>query len=360
MKDGAGKFTKVCLMTALVTFILGCIICGVGALFGGFRVLENTDVREITGIPFRFHRYDNGDVEYGFGWDDFDWDDFDEWDTDWDDDFDWSKYEKWNKVSKSGDVVEFDLTADTFRNLYVELGLCELHIMEAKDDHVSLKVSGTTKNFRYIQEDGDSLHLVNMTGKRIWNWGRSVVRTKVHLYLPEGTALDYAGIEIGAGSAESIGIQAHEMNLDVGAGECTVNGSTTVDSMNLTVGAGRIILEDLNAGDLNIDVGAGELFIKNARTTGETDLSLGMGNAELNGLFTGDMDIECGMGNVTLKLDDAESDHNFDIECALGNVRLGSRSYTGLADEVSINNGSRSTYDVECNMGNVRIEFDRE
>lgn len=358
MKDGMSKFTKGCLITALVIFILGCLLCGVGALFGGFRVLEGTDIRKITGIPFRFHRYDNGNVEYGFGWDD-DWNGDIEWDEDWDEDIDWSKYEKWNKINESGSVVELNLTADELRNLYIELGACELHIMETKDDHASLKVSGTTKYFRYLEEDGDCLRLVNMTGRGFWNWSlhKVTVKTKVYLYLPEGTSLNYAEIEIGAGSMEAVGLQAHEMDLDVGAGACTINGSTTVDSMNLTVGAGRIILETLNAGKLDMDVGAGELRIKDAKVSGEADLSLGMGNAELGGVFAGDMDIECGMGSVTLKLDDAEKDHNFDIDCALGNVRLGSHSYTGLADEVTIGNGSTSTYDVECNMGNVSIDF---
>ena len=48
------KFTKGCLITALVLFIVGLIICGVGGLLGGFRELSEMD--GIGSIPFRYYR----------------------------------------------------------------------------------------------------------------------------------------------------------------------------------------------------------------------------------------------------------------------------------------------------------------
>ena len=351
MKTGMNKFTKVCLTTALVTFIIGCLICGVGALLGGFRQLDGMDIRGITGIPFHFHRSNNGGIEYGFGWDD-------DWNNGWDD-IDWSAYEKWNSFNGSNGKIELDLTADTLRNLHIELGACELHIEESSDDHVWIDMSGDTKHFRYLVEDADTLRMVHKTGHGFWNWstGRINTATKVYLYLPEGTKPNYTEIEIGAGSMESIGLQAHEMNVEVGAGVCEIDGLTSADSLELMVGAGRIDIESLTAGKLDMDVGAGELHIDDAKVDKDADLELGVGNVELNGLFSGNMDIDCGMGNVTLYLHDAEEDHNYEIDCAMGNVDLGSHSYTGLSDERTISNGSSSTYEIECSMGNVNINF---
>ncbi|MCM1123746.1 MAG: DUF4097 domain-containing protein [Eubacterium sp.] len=346
MKTGMSKFTKVCLITALVTFIIGCLICGVGALLGGFRALDGMDIQGITGIPFRVHHYDNGGIEYSFGWDD-------------DYDLDWSFYEKWNRVNDSDEEMRLELTADTLRSLYIELGACELHIVESSDDHVWLSMSGNTRNFRYLVEDGDTLRMVNRTRRGFWNWsaGRITPESKVYLYLPAETMLNNAEIEIGAGNMESIGLCAHEIDMEVGAGHCTIGGVTSVDSAELIVGAGRVDIESLSAGELNMEVGAGEMNIEDANVSRDADLEIGMGNVELGGLFTGDMKIECGMGNVTLYLKDSEEDHNYEIECAMGNVSLGSMSYTGLADEKTISNGSRSTYDIECAMGNVDIHF---
>lgn len=349
MKTGMSRFTKGCLVTALVTFMIGCLLCGVGALLGGFGILRGTDIEGITGIPFRVYQHDGGGIEFGF------------MNYEWGDGVDWSNYEKWSRVGKSDEMTELGLTADTLRNLYIELGACELHIEPAKGEHASIKVKGNTKYFRYLVENGDTLRLMHRTGRGVWNWTdhRISTETKVYLYLPDGTMPDYMEIEIGAGSMESTALQAREVDLDVGAGICNIDDLAVTDKMDLSVGAGRITLDSLEAGELDIDVGAGELQIGGGRVERDVDINLGMGHAELCGLVRGNMNLECGMGNVTLRLDDAETDHNYEIECAMGNVRVGSRSYTGLADEVSISNGSSSTYDIECSMGDVTLYFEQ-
>lgn len=347
MNKGMSKFTKGCLITALVTFIIGLFICGVGALLGGFRMLDGMDIEGITGIPFVFHRSAGDGIQYGFGWDD-DWDDMD-----------WSEYKSWSSIKDNDGKIKLDLTADTLRKLNIELGACELYVVESEDDHVWLDVSGNTRYFRYLVEKGGSLQMVHTTGRGFWNWSNNkfTPETKVYLYLPEGTMLNELDIEIGAGNMESIGLQAQEINMEVGAGACEVDGLTATEEIDLMVGAGRITLYSLRAGELDMEVGAGGLYIDDAHVERETDLNLGVGNAELSGLFVGNMNLECNVGNVTLRLDDAETDHNYEIECSIGNVRVGSRSYTSLADDVLISNGSSSTYDIVCSMGEVSIEF---
>lgn len=348
------KFTKGCLLTALVTFILGCLICGVCGLFGGFRQLEGINVEELTGIPFHFNRLVNGGLRYGFGWD-----------SDWDDD-DWfaeSQYRKWNSLGGSGETAELELTADTLRSLYIELGACDLYVMESDSDHVGIAMKGNTKNFRYVVKNGDTLRMVNWTPRGVLNWSVGSLERKnagkVYLYLPQGCLLDNLDIEIGAGSMESIELRAREVSMTVGAGICELEGLTASGKIELDVGAGSIDVGSFAADKADMTVGAGELLIGNARIGREADVDLGMGNLELSGLVNGDMDIDCGMGNVTLHLDDAEEDHNFEIECSMGNVDVGSHSYTGIANERSIANGSNSTYEIDCSMGNVVIDFAR-
>lgn len=347
MSKGMGKFTKGCLITALVTFLIGLLLCGIGALLGGFRVLDGMDIEGITGIPFRYHSGANGGIEYGFGWDD-DWEDID-----------WSGYEKWSSVSGSDARVELDLTADTLHNLDMEMGACDVYIMESENEHVSIDVKGETKYFRYLVEDDGSLSLTHMTGQGFWSWSHHKITpaTKIYLYLPKGVALNKLDMDIGAGNMESVELSAQEISLEVGAGNCTIDSFISTGKTDLLVGAGQITLDSLQAGSLALEVGAGQLYIDDARVAGKTDVSLGVGNIELGGVFSGDMELECDMGNVTIRLDDAEENHNYDIDCSVGNVRVGSRSYTGLSDEVVISNGSASTYDIECSVGDVRITF---
>ena len=47
------KFTKGCLAAALVTFMIGIVLFGVGALFGGLRQLEHINVWNRTGIMWK-------------------------------------------------------------------------------------------------------------------------------------------------------------------------------------------------------------------------------------------------------------------------------------------------------------------
>lgn len=347
MKTGMSRFTKGCLMTALVTFIIGCLLCGVGALLGGFRGLITSNIEGITGIPFRVYQYDDGGIEFGF------------MNDRWDNDIDWSGYEKWNRVDNNAGEIELDLTADTLRELRLELGACELQIKESENDKVSFKVSGEAKYFRYLVENDGTLRMTHRWGSGIWNWSNHMITTatKVYLYLPEGTAPDYVDIDIGAGSMEAVGLQAREVDIEVGAGMCNVAHLTAAQETDLLIGAGRITLGTLETEELNMNVGAGELRIEDARVQRGADLQIGMGNADLRGLFQGDMNVDCGMGNVTMNLDDAETDHNYEIECSMGNVRLDRRSYTGMSEEVSIDNGSSSTYELECSMGNITVNF---
>lgn len=340
MKDGMKRFTKGCLITALVVFVLGCVICGVCALLGGFRQLRNLNVYNITGIPFFYHRDSNGDFSYGF------WDE--EWET----------HKNWDQVG-AADKKQLDLTADTLHNLDIELGASELYIEESEDDHVWLAASGDIRHFRY-HEDGDTLYLVRREDSLFWNWveGRDNAMTaKVHLYLPKDIYLNDVDIMFGAGILDAGALRAHEMQVEAGASVCSIDELVSDGSAEINVGAGQIRISSFEANEANLNIGAGELYIEGAKITGETDIDIGMGNAEVSGLIAGDLNADIGMGSLTLVLTDSEQDHNYKIDCAMGNVRVGRNSYTGLSDEKTINNGSSSTYDIECSMGNVNVSF---
>ncbi len=58
------KFTKGCLTTALVLFIIGLILSVVCGLLGGFRELE--EMGDIEDIPFVWRMDSDGDWRIGF------------------------------------------------------------------------------------------------------------------------------------------------------------------------------------------------------------------------------------------------------------------------------------------------------
>ena len=58
------KFTKGCLMTALILFIIGLILSIVCGLLGGFRELRKMGI--VYGIPFVWDWDDDNDWRIGF------------------------------------------------------------------------------------------------------------------------------------------------------------------------------------------------------------------------------------------------------------------------------------------------------
>ena len=337
MTTGMKKFTKGCLITALVALVIGAVICGVGGLLGGFRILDNMDVRGITGIPFVYRH----GWFYGFGlWDD--------------DDIYWGKYEDWQSINEGEDDRGLSLTADTLKNLYIEVGACNLYIKESGDEYVRLAVSGDTNKLRYHVENG-SLWIVRKAPRGIGATYKTA--DKVYLYLPKGTTLDSVDIELGAGTMDSIALAAGDANIGVDAGALDIDGLTVNDEAVLSVGAGQIRLKELLCDTASMNIGAGQLIIDDAVVSGKASINLGMGSANIDGIIRGDLDVECGMGEVILDLDDAEQDHNYEIDCAMGTVKVGSRSYSGMGSSQTIDNGSDSDYNIDCSMGSVTVKF---
>lgn len=347
MSTGMKRFTKGCLLTALAAFILGAAICSVGGLLGGFRQLEGLNIKGITGIPFRYHDGTDG-IRYGFGWDD-----------DWDDDVEWAKYKDWNRFDGTGGGTQLNLTADTLRNLYIQAGACELFVKESQNDHVWLEINGADDNFRYREEDGDTLRIVRRPDWVFWNWARNQVDvvTKVYLYLPKDAYLNYLEVYFGAGNMESIELNAREAEVEVGAGVCTFDGLTVTDCMEINAGAGQINIGKMDVNEVDIEAGVGQIYIENARVGDSADVMVGVGEIKFYGIVHGNLDVECDLGNVTMRMEDREKDHNYEIECSMGNVRVGNITYTSLGETKDIYNGSNSTFDIECSLGNVNISF---
>ena len=125
------KFTKGCLITALVLFIVGLIICGVGGLLGGFRELSEMD--GIGSIPFRYYR----NVE-----------------SDWIGFYDEKELERleniedienmadWKSAELEGKKEQLALTADTLGSITIDLKECNLVIRESADEHVWIERVG--------------------------------------------------------------------------------------------------------------------------------------------------------------------------------------------------------------------------
>lgn len=341
------KFTKGSLITALVLFILGCLICTVCGLLGGFKQIASGALNGVSGIPFGFYRYVDGDYRFGF------------WNDDWErEDPFWEK-ENWLKTDTSGTKQKLAVTSDTLHSLEVVVTDCNFIIEESSDEHVWLAVKGdTSKTYYKIEKDTvnkDILFIENAGYHRVGNW-RNGPNDTISLYLPKGCDLDYINIEMGAGYMESVPVQADIMEINVGAGVCEAKGFEA-ESINLLVGAGQIVTAGLKADTAILEIGVGEIIVRDMDVRKHMEVEVGMGNAEITGKFSGHLDADCSLGNLGMHLAGSEDDYGVAVDCDMGDVKVGSYHYSGLSGSRSWNSDRKNQMEIDCEMGNVTVTF---
>lgn len=361
------KFTKGCLMTALVLFLVGLVLCIVCGLLGGFRELE--ELGNVKGVPFVWGRDADGEWRIGFfrspGYDREDLEELEELE----DIEDIESVEEVRKVvdqtmdkkrkELEGKKEQLPLTAENLGSLEIDVEECNVVIWQSEDEHVWYLADGNTGRPRYSIEDENGrskLSIENEVEHHIGHW-RNGPNDTVYLWLPEGCALEECEISMGAGYMDSILLKAKELKAELGAGMVTADGFEG-EKIIVTVGAGELLADRITAGIADFEIGAGHLSVEELAVSGKLDLEVSMGAAEVAGTIAGDMDVECGMGEIVMSLTGSEDDHSYYVECGMGNVDVGSYSHGGVASHKSWNAGKSSYFNINCNMGNVTVTFE--
>lgn len=353
------KFTKGCLITALVLFLLGCGFWIVFGKIGGFKQLDQSGERVydlgIGGLKFGYTG-----SGFGFGY--------------------WQENEG-NKASGdlqvltlSGEKVQTEYQAAEITEIEIEVGDSNLVVEPSEDEYIWIQNNNPDKVIEYGLEEGCFVLHTNRQGNSLHFSIAEGEQEKIYLYLPEGmqlqtleldlegsqvssTALeaDKLSITVDAGNLAAEGFRAQEMEISIGAGKAEIT-SLTAQKMSMEVGAGKAELHSLEAQDVVMEIGAGDLKVDEflAETV---ELELDMGNLEAAGNFTESADVQCSMGNVTLLLQGQEKDYNYHVECAMGNVKVGESKWNGISAEHSVDNGSECFLNLECGMGNATIQF---
>lgn len=364
------KFTKGCLMTALVLFIIGLILSVVCGLLGGFRELEQ--MGNGHGIPFVWHRDADGDWQIGpshlswFAEDDFeeiaeieDIEDIDDVESVEDVRRYMDKEMEKKRKELEGKKTQLSLTAKDLGSLEIDVADCNVVIWKSEDESAWILMDGDTNKAYYKIENDDGrsrLRIANEVEHHLGHW-RNGPNDTVYLWLPEGCVLEECDISMGAGYMDSIFLKAKEVKMNLGAGMVTADGFEG-EEIGIAVGAGELLADRVTAGNADFEIGAGHMSIGELSVSGETDLEVSMGVAEVAGTIAGDLDVECGMGEIIMSLTGSEDDHSYYVECGMGNVDVGSYSHGGVASHKSWNAGKSSYFDINCNMGNVTVTFD--
>lgn len=327
------KFMKGCAITALVIAIIGVILFSAGAFGGGLRAVRGMSWNGFSN--FRNYAVQNWD----WNWDFHEWDD--NWNNNWNNNWEESWAADYNLNDTflfddsyhiyEGESVQFTEEAGVVRNLKLELAGSDVYVLPSYDDIYRVEISGPGRFQAYVKDD--TLHVKGLKRGSNWRLGYNTV----YIYVPDGTTLDKADIELGAGA----------MDIEY----------LSADTITIEVGAGSLSASELTARELDVEVGAGEINIDSFHTI-DMEVSVDAGVMNAYGAIKGNLDAVCNMGSLEIDVQNSSQDaHNYKLDCAMGTIQVGSHSYTSLASDREIKNGASSTFDLECAMGQIVIDF---
>ena len=203
----------------------------------------------------------------------------------------------------------------------VSLDLPNLGVMviPSDDDALLVDTSQLRKDIRdaiVISQEGEELE-VDTAGAAGHRWSGSDTGF-LYICVPQGTYFDSFSADVGAGLLEMQGISAGELSLEVGAGQT--------------------IAEEFYADVLEADCGAGQMTLR-----GEV-----VRNADLN----------CDIGEVLFTLPGETEAYNYALSCSAGELIVGDEAYSGIRNQMKIDNGSECVIDAECRIGRMEIMFE--
>ena len=130
-----------------------------------------------------------------------------------------------------------------------------------------------------------------------------------------------------------------KVEINIGAGELTVQGLSASKSAILNVGAGSMTLNDC--------------------TMNNVSMNCGMGRMDYNGTLTGGGSIECGMGSVAVRTAGNPADFGADVDCGLGTVRFGDNRWSGITEGV-YHKDAANFFKLDCGVGSIEFAMEGE
>lgn len=358
-------FTKFCLILAGALCVLGIVGVGVGMAMGA-RPGQFLNLAHYDNSIFRWL-----DRNIAAGTDDFAddidaWsedleDDIDTWSEDLEDDIDawtedieegaenwgrhWSEgHHNWDDSFHSGqfqppsgeglDTFEDSFAADEIKKLKLELNFAVLHIY-AGEENSDVRISGRN-GLDYFRSrlDGDTLELEDTRNYRQYQREQAL---ELELWLPP-QSFEQIELELGASEADMESLWADKIRIDVGAG--------------------LLDAEHIEGKEVELDIGVGSCTASELLASQRAEFDVGSGELIL-GSFSGNaVNLDCGMGSAEITLPGQETDYNYKLDCGVGMIRIGSRSYSGLDNSQSIDNGSERTITADCGIGQITLNFE--
>lgn len=212
-------------------------------------------------------------------------------------------------------------TEQNIRNLHIELGQTELHIIPG-DSFVftadrkidSIAVTGDTLHIKHTEKDSETFGLF-----KSYLFEKEIPPLKATLTVPYNVFFENITLEIGMGEFESkMPLKCKRSTINVGLGSCS--------------------LEDFSVTDYF-----------------ETECD--MGSLTIQGTIDGTSKIQCSMGTVELITQGNPDDYNYKTQVGMGSVQIGDKTFEGLSNKERFSSAAKNYFDINCGMGDITISF---
>ena len=125
-----------------------------------------------------------------------------------------------------------------------------------------------------------------------------------------------------------------------------------IEAINGTIAADKIVADNVTIEIDNASVQIDELVVED-----KAELQINAGQMII-GYYSGTkLETECAMGSILVVCEGNESNYNFDLECGMGNIQIDTDCYSGIGEEIQVNNGAEKSIKAECAMGEILLEF---
>lgn len=225
----------------------------------------------------------------------------------------------------SDEATVYSFNADGIENLEIEVSAARFTFDTSNGDKIIVK-----SNIKKLtaKEDGRTVKVKEKKG--------AFTVTDSDAFIDVTVPLDFAfkTVEIfgGAGMISINGLNSEKLDLDLGAGD------TSIDRLKITKKA-------------DIDGGAGNLTFTRTEITG-LDLDMGVGFLSMNCVLNGENSISLGVGETVLGFYDKKEKYYFDVENGIGEIE-----FHGTDDGNFERNGQEITVKIKGGIGKISVGF---
>lgn len=293
------KFTKVCLLTALVFVILGSICLGIGIGYSGGTVIQE-GLKVIT--------------------DDENIDDFSKVINHLN--LNWSSMKHWKDYRNHSNAFDtcdtYTISGNHLQSLSLDIDCGAIEFTEdtsATDIQVEIKYNSYEQSFQYSDDKAGNVTIENKQKHS----GINVHGGKILITLPGNCTIE-------------------DLDLKNNTGELLSDGSFTINHCSIDIDCGNVELGCLQAQEITIHNGTGNVEIDYVDVSSSLQISIATGNLNLN-------------------LKGCKEDYNYDLNNDLGELTINNHNKDGFGNHFTENNNSNVTIKATCNLGNLEIGF---